>query len=84
MRLLDRWRIREIDAEPKEESERLWANWERVRVGVEGFPQRTNTEDTSGDAEYVVAIDWRRGIRSSEYPFISTVIWSHRSVRGSR
>lgn len=67
MRLLDGWRTRETDAAPKEEeSERLWAKRARVWAGVEGFPQRTSTEDTSGDAAYVAASDWRRGMRDSE------------------
>lgn len=51
MRLLDGWRTRETDAAPKEEeTERFWAKRARVWAGVEGFPQRTSTEDTSGDA----------------------------------
>lgn len=41
---------------PNEEIERLWAKWASVCEEVEGFPQRTSTEDTSGDAEYVAAI----------------------------
>ena len=50
----------------EEWSERFWANWARVWAGVEGFPQRTSTEDTRGEVEYVAASDWRRGIRDSE------------------
>lgn len=62
LRLDDDWRRREME----EWSERFWANWARVWAGVEGFPQRTSTEDTRGEAEYVAASDWRRGIRDSE------------------
>lgn len=66
LRELDGWWIREIEADPREEIERLLARWVRMWSGVEGFPQRTSTEDTSGDAEYVAEIDWRRGMRDSE------------------
>lgn len=66
LRLLDGWRSRETDAVPKEEIERLWASCFRTCCGVVGFPQRTTTEDTSGDAAYVAEIDWRRGMRDSE------------------
>lgn len=84
LRLLVGWRMREIEAGPKEERVRLRAKWASMWGGVEGFPQRTSTEDTSGDAEYVAAIDCRRGMRDSEKPLMRTVIWSDRRVRGSR
>jgi hypothetical protein len=45
-----------------------------TRGGVVGFPQRTSTEDTNGESEYVAASDWRMGIRDSEKPFMRTVI----------
>lgn len=46
--------------------ERLCDNWVRVWIGVEGFPQRTRTDETDGDVEYVAAIERRRGMRDSE------------------
>lgn len=55
-----------------------------TRGGVDGFPQRTSTEDTSGESEYVAAIDWRMGMRVSEKPFMSTVILLGWRFCGSR
>ncbi|CAK8570126.1 unnamed protein product [Lathyrus sativus] len=55
-----------------------------TRGGVDGFPQRTSTEDTNGESEYVAAIDWRTGIRVSEKPFMSTVILLGWRFCGSR
>lgn len=75
MRLLEGWRTKETVAEPNEDkSVRLLPNSSKVSVGVEGFPQRTCTAETSGDAEYAAVIDWRRGIRDSEKPLMRTVI----------
>lgn len=45
---------------------------------MEGFPQRTSTEETRGEREYVAAIDWRSAMRDSEKPFMRTVILSGR------
>lgn len=51
LRLGDGCRRTEIGASPVDETERLWDSWVRVRVGVEGFPHKTTTEDTNGEAE---------------------------------
>lgn len=55
-----------------------------TRGEVEGLPQRTRTEETNGEREYVAAIDWRIGMRDSEKPFIRTVSLLCWRLRGSR
>lgn len=74
LRSLEGWRTKEMVAEPNDERVRLCANSSRVWAGVDGFPQRTSTAETIGDAEYVAVMDWRRGIRDSEKPLMRTVI----------
>ncbi|KAK2982891.1 hypothetical protein RJ640_003547 [Escallonia rubra] len=48
LRLADFWRITETGASPPE---RLRESCVKVSAGVEGFPQRTSTAATDGEAE---------------------------------
>jgi len=50
LRLAEGWERSEMGAE-EEDMERLRASWRRTRGGVEGFPQRTSTEETMGERE---------------------------------
>ena len=70
LRLAEGWGRSEMGVE-EGERERLRASWLRTVDAVEGFPQRTSTEETMGEREYATARERRRGMRDSEKPFIT-------------